>query len=333
MGSTSDKTKKIECLVDDSKHQSKENVDNSAKVVLDEKGTSNSRIYVSHTNVGKAKELMRAVKSESQTLDDIEKNGFKFSYDDENLPTKFKELFGKDGVMDLLADALMTKDKTSTKVYSFADMRNELKGYYKNLKFETFKSGIELNGDSMKTIVTLSKEMKEILEEYMLKMDDCLRKLERIYKKSKAIADVTKIIKLAAAVISLLGSLIAQPEIAAVGTVVSVISSFVSFSNELYLRVKVKSIKGVIKQYQSDINNKYKQIKAEYIKLLSNGQDTTNKTLIIKRYNTKSLEEFNQRCKNASNKYQVKVNRFKFWSKDLNKQKKIFKGGISNLMK
>ena len=32
MGGTSDKTKKIECLVDDSKHQSKENVDNFGNV-------------------------------------------------------------------------------------------------------------------------------------------------------------------------------------------------------------------------------------------------------------------------------------------------------------
>ena len=331
MGNVSDVVKEPEKKVsNNSEHQNKEIVND---VVLAEKGANNNRKrYLSYTNVEKAKDLLRNIKGENQSYSDIKKYGFKFSYTDENLPTKFKQLFGKDGVMDLLADALMTKDRTSTKVYSFADMRNELKVYYKNLKLETFKTGIVFDKNSMETVIELSKGLEKILREYQSEMEECLRKLTEVSKKSKYVDRVTKVIKIVSVAISLLSSVAAQPEIAAIGTVISTITSVIRVSNELYLYIKVNSIKKVIKNYQKDINKQYKEIKKEYIKILSNEQDTTNKTLVIKRYNEGSLKNFSQKCKDISNKYHVKVSKFKIWSKELNKQKEIFKGGIKNLM-
>lgn len=344
MGDTSEKVKMFEELIYSSKNQNKGSTDNSRKIalqnesnsgkaVLGEKGTtSNRKRYVSHTNVEKAKELLRSVKGKNQTYDDIRANGFEFSYDDEELPTKFKELFGKDGVMDLLADALMTKDKSSTKVYSFADMRNELKIYYRKLKLETFKTGTGLDESAMKNVVELSNSLEDTLKKYQSSMEEALIKLKKLSKRSRSIDKITKLIKLISVTISLVGTIAGQPEVAAVATVISSINSVIRLSNELYLRVKVKSIKEVIKKYQEDINSKYKQLKKEYIKALSNGQDTTNKTLIIKKYNRKSLEDFNKKCKEISEKYHVKISKFKIWSKELNKQKEIFKCGINNLM-
>lgn len=342
MGIVSDGVRKFEGLADVSKNKkstnnskkaSLENESNSGKVILGEKGTtSNTKRYVSRTNVEKAKELLRSVKGKDQTYDDIRANGFGFSYDDEELPTKFKELFGKKGVMDLLADALMTKDKSSTKAYSFADMRNELKIYYRKLKLETFKTGTGLDKNSMENVVDLSNRLEDDLKKYKFSMDEALVKLKKISRRSKSIDKITKLIKLISIAISLLGSVTAQPEIVAVATVISSINSVIRFSNELYLHVKIKSIKGSIKKYQKDINSKYKQLKKEYIKALSNGEGASNKTLIIKKYNQKSLEDFNKKCKDISGKYHVKISRFKIWSKELNKQKEIFKCGISNLM-
>ena len=332
MGGNVDEIKKSEELGDASKRQGSYDVDGSAKVLLGEKGTSNHKKYASYTNVEKAKDLLRKIKRENQTFDDIKKHGFRFSYDDEDLPTKFKGLFGKDGVMDLLADALMMKDKTSTKVYSFADMRNELKIYYKNLKLETFKTGTGLAEESMKTVVELSKDLEDVLTTYKSEMQKCLKKLSKISKNSQVIDRITKVVKIVSGTISILSTIVAQPEITVVSMVVSSLSAVVSCSKELYVCVKVNSIKKVVKQYQKEINNKYKQIKEEYIKILSNSKDSTNKTLIIEKYDKNSLETFNRKCREVSDKYYVKVSRFKIWSKELNKQKEIFKCGINNLM-
>lgn len=330
MGSVSDKVEILEkTFSTNSKYQNKKDMN----VVLSEKGVNNNRKrYLSHTNVERAKDLLRNIKRENQSYSDIKEDGFRFSYKDKELPTKFKQLFGKDGVMDLLADALMTKDKTSTKVYSFADMRNELKVYYKKLKLETFKTVIVSDEKSMKNVANLNQKLKETLKDYKYEMEKCLIELEKKSKRSKSIERVTKVIKIVSVAISLLSSIAAQPEIAAIGALISAISSAIHVSNELYLHIKVSSIKNVINKYQTDINNKYKEIKKEYTKILSKSNDTTNTTLVIKKYNEESLKNFSQTCKDISNKYHVKVSKFKIWSKELNKQKEIFKGGIKNLM-
>ena len=331
MGDVSDKVKELEKkFSNNSKHQNKKDLN----VVLAEKGESNKRKrYLSYTNVEKAKDLLRNINRETQSYSDIIKYGFKFSYEDEELPTKFKQLFGKDGVMDLLADALMTKDRTSTKVYSFADMRNELKVYYKNLKLETFKTGIVLDDEkSNQTMQELIKELEEILSNYKSEMEKCLTELKKTSKRSKSIGSVTKVIQIVSVAISILGSIAAQPEIAVIGAAISTINKVIRVSNELYLHIKVNLIKNVINKYQMDINKKYKEIKKEYIKILLKSNDTTNKTLVIKRYNKDSLKKFSQICEEVSDKYHVKISKFKIWSKELNKQKEIFKCGIKNLM-
>lgn len=331
MGNVSDRAKEIEeQFCKNPKPQNKKDLN----VVLAEKGAnSNRKRYVSHTNVERAKDLLRSIKGKKQSFSDIKEDGFRFSYEDEKLPTKFKQLFGKDGVMDLLADALMTKDRTSTKVYSFADMRNELKVYYKNLKLETFKTEIISDDEkSNQTMQGLIKELEETLSNYKSEMEKCRTELKKTSKRNKSIDSITKVIKIVSVAISILGSIAAQPEIAAIGTVISAINNAICVSNELYLHIKVNSIKNVIRKYQTDINKKYKEIKKEYTKILSKIDGTTNKILVIKRYNKDSLKKFSQTCKEVSDKYHVKISKFKIWSKELNKQKEIFKCGIKNLM-
>ena len=89
------------------------------------------------TTTSKAKKLLKSI-IVGKSIEEVKDKGFRFDYNDPDLPEKFKKLFGKDGVMDLLADAWMTKDSMSYKTYSFADMRDDLKFCYRGLKFKTY---------------------------------------------------------------------------------------------------------------------------------------------------------------------------------------------------
>lgn len=303
---------------------------NTGEIEISEKGkNSNSKITYSYTNVEKAKELFLSVTEYGQTPESVKNKGFKFSYDDKDLPLKFKKLFGKDGVMDLLADAWMTRDWTSKKTYNFVDLRNELKVYYKNLKVETYKN---CSKEDLEEIAKLTKKAKELLIDYNENMKKSLEKIENVKKNHKSINEITKAMKIVTGVIAVLGTLSVQPTILAVGTIITGISTGITCLNELYIRVEISSIKTITRETQAALNGVFKKIKDECIGMLGENNNIDNKTIIIKKYDKESLKRFDEKCKECAKKYDTKISKVKFWSRNLLRWKTIFKGGISNLM-
>ncbi|MGN1044117.1 MAG: hypothetical protein ACI4PR_04935 [Acutalibacteraceae bacterium] len=335
----------------------------TVKLVYNDKG-KNKKGLKSYTNVSKAKELLKKV-IDGNGLSDIEENGFNFSYGSKSssskefvpngsLPEKFKTLFGKDGVMDLLADAWLTEDLMSTKKYSFADMRRELKERYKFLKLRTYEvaitGSITLSENDQKEVNNLNKDLNKILEKYQNELKEIVKKVKETKDKSEAMDEVENVLAGVVIGIQALVIMAANPVALALGAAITATGSILSTTDLLCKHGKIISDKKVIKGYQKEINEKYKKLKQIYMEYadrenVSVGntdfnkndlekleQKLKNKSLKIEAYDVKSLKNFSEACQTAARKYKVHVNKYKIWSKDLTKLKEIFKGGISKLM-
>lgn len=335
----------------------------TVNLVEKEKG-KNKKGLKSYTNVSKAKELLKKVTNKNN-LSGIKDEGFNFSYrseslsseefvPNESLPEKFKILFGKDGVMDLLADAWLTEDLTSIKKYSFADMRRELKERYKGLKLKTYEAAftgsIKLRKNDQEEVNKLNEELKTIFKEYQEALEKIGKKVKDTHDKGEAMAVVEDVFCGVLIGIQALMIMSANPVLLALGAAIAATGSILSSTHLLCEHGKIISDKKVIKGYQKAINEKYKKLKQIYMKyadrenvsventdfnkndLKKLEKELKNKSLKIETYDVKSLQEFGEACSNAAKKYEVHVNKYKFWSKDLTELKKIFKGGISNLM-
>ena len=330
------------------------------KLVEKEKG-KNKKGLKSYTNVSKAKELLKKV-IDGKDLSVI-KNGFNFSYSgessssekfvpNESLPKKFKILFGKDGVMDLLADAWLTEDLTSIKKYSFADMRRELKERYKGLKLKTYEAAfgsIELRENDKEEVNKLNNDLTNIFKEYQEALKKIGKKVEDTHDKGEAMNVVEDVFCGVLIGIQALMIMSANPVVLALGAAIAATGSILSSTHLLCEHGKIISDKGTIKKYQKAINEKYKKLKEIYMRYADyNDKDVNktvnindlkklekelkNKSLKIEAYDVEKLKEFSEACENAAKKYRVHVNKYKFWSKDLTKLKEIFKGGIRKLM-
>ena len=331
------------------------------KLVDKEKG-KNKKDLKSYTNVSKAKELLKKVTNKNN-LSGIKDEGFNFSYrseslsseefvPNESLPEKFKILFGKDGVMDLLADAWLTEDLTSIKKYSFADMRRELKERYKGLKLKTYEAAfgsIELRENDKEEVNKLNEELKTIFKEYQEALESIGKKVKDSQDKTDAMIVVEAVLMGVMSGIQGLAIMSANPVLLTLGTAIAVTGSILSGTSLLCGHGKIILDKKVIKGYQKAINEKYKKLKEIYMRYADyNDKDVNktvnindlkklekelkNKSLKIEAYDVEKLKEFSEACENAAKKYRVHVNKYKFWSKDLTKLKEIFKGGIRKLM-
>lgn len=276
------------------------------------------------TNAGKAKELLKSVIG-NEGIQGIKKNGFNFDYNDQDLPKKFKKIFGKDGVIDLLADAWMTEDSTSYRSYSFADMRNDLKFYYRGLKFKNYEVNNPINTKQKEKIEELKEYMNSYLNTCKPEIDNYIKERKKEKDKYKTVKKVTSLIKEAGDSIFMVGAYTFMLPVSQAGIVVKNFGEAIKKLQELYTIIKLDSSKSRRKKRIKDMTKIYKNYR--YL-----CEDLNKNSLVITRYDKDSLKKFSQECKNISDKYKAKVNKFKIWSKELSKQKEIVKYGLQNLM-
>lgn len=276
------------------------------------------------TNAGKAKELLKSVIG-NEGIQGIEKNGFNFDYNDQDLPKKFKKIFGKDGVIDLLADAWMTKDSMSYRSYSFADMRNDLKFYYRGLKFKNYEKNNPINTKQKEKIEELKKYMDSYLDTCKREIDSYIEERKKEKDKYKTVKKVTSLIKEAGDSISMVGKYTLMLPVSQVGIVVKNFGEAIKKLQEFYTIIKLDSSKSRRKKKIKDMTKIYK----DYKNLC---EDLNKNSLVITGYDKQELKNFSETCKKVSEKYKAKVNKFKIWSKELSKQKEIVKYGLQNLM-
>lgn len=280
------------------------------------------------TNAGKAKELLKSV-IVGKSIEEVKDKGFRFDYNDTNLPEKFKKLFGKDGVMDLLADAWMTKDSTSYKTYSFADMRDDLKFCYKCLKFKTYSVNTMLTEEQKEKV----KMLEAWLNGYIV---TCEKEIENYVKSRKKEKDKHHVIKKATSLLRDAGDFLVGvgtytliPAFVGVGSIVKNFSQVIKKLEELSTIIELDMNKSFRKKQLKNMTKIYK----EYKSLCEDFEKhNTGKSLVITRYDKQELKNFSETCKKVSKKYKVKINKFKIWSKELSKQKEIVKLGLQNLM-
>lgn len=278
------------------------------------------------TNAGKAEKLLKSI-IVGKSIEEVKDKGFRFDYNDPDLPEKFKKLFGKDGVMDLLADAWMTKDSMSYKTYSFADMRDDLKFCYRGLKFKTYN--VMLNEEQREKVKMLEAWLNGYLATCEKEIEIYVKTRKKEKDKHHVVKEAMDLLKDAGDFLIGVGTYTLVPVFVGAGSIVRNFSEVIKKLEELSTVIELDMNKTFRKTQLKNMTKIYKEYKSlcEDFKKCS-----ANQPLVITGYDRDGLKSFSETCKKVSDKYKVKINKFKIWSKGLSEQKGIVKLGLQNLM-